>query len=100
MGDSLPSSNDIIFGINSIISKGERLHIARIMIDADHAVNPITHAFDQRYQVSVVFIRNDGWLLASSLEFAADAEKLWSKEWIGMVRYGFPAVIRLNHETN
>ena len=92
----------IIDQVNSIIINSEQININRVMINKNYAITGKEMEDEARineapgYKITVIFIRYDGWTLASNAKFSKYAERLWSKEWIGMVRLGFPRVIKLN----
>ena len=62
----------------------------RVVVDADgYTVTPLRATREYgRTRHDVIFIRSDGWSLAASSPFIEVAERLWSAQWIGVLKKG------------
>lgn len=86
----------ILKKINGMMAHGEKLAIDRIMIDKFQTVPPIMKHEKFMDEITAVFIRYDGWILAAREKYVEEAYKTWEYEWICMIRLGFPRAIPLN----
>lgn len=58
----------------------------RVLINVEgEAVTP-ERAILQGVSWDVIFIRNDGWSLGASNEFAQAANDLWPEEWVALIK--------------
>lgn len=66
----------------------------RIMVSEDTAVSP--RRAEGVLLASVVFVRDDGWSLATPKKFEREAYAMWKGSWIGFARFPIKNVLPIS----
>jgi hypothetical protein len=61
----------------------------RVVINgAGEAVPPFRARRDYNVHPDIIFVRDDGWMLAAPIHFQEIAERMWKDEWVAVFTRG------------